>query len=323
MKYIAPSEKVVNQLPSKEIVKNYGRSAKLLLSLKDIPDLQFGVAEKKDKGDSPEKTEVMEIMDVDTKCRVIAPRNSDFRKHLRNSLESLAGEAQERVQDQRSVRRTMNSILHSNASECRKHSQKSRDSGKPTDVEMPGKLVKGTLIREMHLQHSECREHSQNSRIKQAAGVEMTVSAEDAKTTAASSDSSKHSQNSLSKGEPNADPGEVKATFGDPDGQCLRTVSDFRELSPNSRVVTETSEGRHQYTKPVCVGEPTENSRDSLGVGKNVSVPSFSWLKSMSQIVGLTATWHDKVEGNPTGANTASNAKVNTSPVHTEFNFFL
>ena len=95
VKYIAPSEKVVNQLPSEEIVKNYGRSAKLLLSLKDIPDLQFGAAEKKDKGDSPEKTEVMEIMDVDTKCRVIAQRNSDFREHLRNLLESLAGEAQE------------------------------------------------------------------------------------------------------------------------------------------------------------------------------------------------------------------------------------
>ena len=60
-----------------------------------------------------------------------------------------------------------------------------------------------------------------------------------------------------------------------------------------------------------------------LGVGNNVSVQSFSWLKSMSQIVGLTATWQDRVEGNPTGANTASNAKVNITPVHTEFNFFL
>ena len=132
-------------------------------------------------------------------------------------------------------------------------------------------------------------------------------------------------KNSLSKGEPNADPGEVKVTFGDPDGQCLRTVSEFRELSPNSRVVTEASEGRQkkQHTSPVRVGEPSEYSRDSLGVGNNVSVPSFSWLKSMSQIVGLTATWHDKVEGNPTGANTASNAKINISPVHTEFNFFL
>ena len=114
------------------------------------------------------------------------------------------------------------------------------------------------FIREMHLQHSECPEHSQNSRIKQAAGVEMTVSAKDAKTTAASSDFSKHSQNSLSKGKPNADLGEVKTTFGDSDSRCLRKVSEFLELSPNLRVVTEASEGRHQHTKPVCVGEPSK-----------------------------------------------------------------
>ena len=320
VKYIEPSEKVEKQLPNGEVVKNYGRTSKLLLAEKDIPDLHFDI---KDNGDSPEKTDVMELMNVNTEDCVTEPRNSEFREHSGNSLESVAGEALERESEQRIVRQGLNSKLHSNASECGEHSQKSRDSGKPTDVEMPGKLAKGTLIREMHLQHSECREHSQNSRIKQAAGVEMTVSAEDAKTTAASSDFSKHSQNSLSKGEPNADPGEVKMTFGDPDGRCLRTVSEFQELSPNSRVVTEASEGRHQHTKPVCVGEPSEYSRDSLGVGNNVSVPSFSWLKSMSQIVGLTATWHDKVEGNPTGANTVSNAKVNISPVHTEFNFFL
>ena len=88
----------------------------------------------------------------------------------------------------------------------------------------------------------------------------------------------------------------------------------------------ECSEGtqKKQHTKPVCIGEPSEYSQDSLrGVGNNVSVPSFSWIKSMSQIVGLTATWQGKVEGNPTGAGTASNAKINTNPVHTEFNFFL
>ena len=81
MKYIDPGEKGGKQLPSEEVVKNYGRSTKLLLAPKDIPDLQFEAAEKKDKGDSPEKTEVMEIMDVDTKCSVIAPLNSNFREH--------------------------------------------------------------------------------------------------------------------------------------------------------------------------------------------------------------------------------------------------
>ena len=73
----------------------------------------------------------------------------------------------------------------------------------------------------------------------------------------------------------------------------------------------------------MCVSEPSEYSRDSLGVGNNVSVPSFSWFKSMSQIVGLTATWQNKVEGNPAAVGTVSNAKVNTNPVHTGFNFFL
>ena len=165
VKNIEPSEKVEKQLPNGEVVKNYGRTSKLLLAEKDIPDLHFDV---KDNGDSPEKTDVMELMNVNTEDCVTEPRNSDSREHSRNSLESAAGEALERESEQRIVRQGLNSKLHSNASECREHSQKSRDSGKLTDVETPGKLVKRTLIREMHLQHSECREHSQNSRIKQA-----------------------------------------------------------------------------------------------------------------------------------------------------------
>ena len=151
----------------------------------------------------------------------------------------------------------------------------------------------------------------------------MTVSAEDTKCSAPSSNFPKHSQDSLSKGEPKAYPGEANVTSVDRDSQRLVTVSEFQELSPNSRVVKETTEGELQHISPVCVSEPSEYSRDSLGVGNNVSVPSFSWLKSMSQIVGLTATWQDKVEGNPIRTKTASNANVNISPVHTEFNFFL
>ena len=95
VKYIDPSEKVEKQLPSEEVVKNYGRSAKLLLAPKDIPDLQFPVTEREEKGDVPEKTEVTEIVDVDTRCSVIATQNSDFRERSRNLLESVAGEALE------------------------------------------------------------------------------------------------------------------------------------------------------------------------------------------------------------------------------------
>ena len=228
-----------------------------------------------------------------------------------------------RSRDQRNLEKVLDSELHSNTSEYREHSQKSQDNGKPTDKESAETKVKRTFSRDMHLQHSECQKHSQNLRIQESVGVAVTVSAEDTKCSAPSSDSPEHSQNSLSRSERETDNEEPNVSLGDHDGLCSVLISEFRELSLNSRVLEETTEGSSQRTKPVCVGEPSEYSRDSSGVGNNVSVPSFSWFKSMSQIVGLTATLQDKVEGNPTGANTAGNAKVNISPVHTEFNFFL
>ena len=321
--YIDPSEKVEKQLPSKQVVKNYRRSSKLLLAEKDIPDLHFDIKDKNEKGDSLEQTEVMKIIDVTTGG--MTPLNIDFREHSRNWTENAAGEELQLVGEQRSQKEALDSELNSKVSEYREHSQKSRDKGKPTAVETPRKLMKRTLSRNTHPQHSECREHSQNLRIKQPGLEEATANNEDAEPTATSSYFSKHSQNPLSNGEPKVDPGEAKVTFGYRDGQCLVTVSEFQELSPKPQVEMEGSEDRQKkhHITPVCSGEPSEYSRDSLGVGNNVSVPHFSWFKSMSQIVGLTATWQNKVEGNPTAAGTASNAKVNTNPVRTEFNFFL
>ena len=77
VKYIEPSEKVIKQLPSEQVLTNYGRSSKLLLAAKDIPDLQFDAAEPEEKGESSEKTDVMEITDVDTKGSMMTPQNSD------------------------------------------------------------------------------------------------------------------------------------------------------------------------------------------------------------------------------------------------------
>ena len=123
------------------------------------------------------------------------------------------------------------------------------------------------------------------------------------------------------------DTGDVNASFSVPDGQCLTTAGKFQEVSSNLWVESECSQGTHnkQNTKNVCISEPSKHSRDLLGdVGSNVSVPKFSWFKSISQIVGLTAAWQqNKVEGNPVGENIASNAKTKSNPVHTEFNFFL
>ena len=308
VKYKEPSEKVEKQLPSKEVIKNYGRSAKLLLAPRDIPDLQFAVAEREDKGDSPKKTDVIELMNVNIEDCVTLPRNSDFQEHSRNSLQGVAGEAQVLLQDQRSLETALDSKLQSSISEYREHSQKSQDNEKTTDKDSAATKVKRKFSRDMHLQHSGCREHSRNLRIQESVGVAVTVSAEDTKCSAPSSDFPEHSQNSLSRRERETDNEDENMSFGDRDGLCAVVISKFRELSPNSRVLKETTEGRPQHTSTVCVSEPSEYSRDSLGVGNNVSVPSFSWLKSMSQIVGLTATLQDKVEGNPVGANTAGNA---------------
>ena len=187
----------------------------------------------------------------------------------------------------------MDPELHSRTSENREHSQKSWRSERGIDEETSRNMVHRTLDRHVHPGDSDFLEHSQNL---------------------------------LPNGEPKVDIGEVDVSFTASDGQCSAATSEFR-VSSNSQVETEYSQGTHQeqIAKSVCISEPSKFSRDSLVVvGSNVSVPKFSWFKSMSQIVGLTAAWQQsKVEGNPRGANTASNAKTNSNPVHTEFNFFL
>ena len=186
----------------------------------------------------------------------------------------------------------VNSEPQNKTSEYREHSQKLWISEETTAVQCSGEVVPRTLDSNTHLRYSEDREHSRNSRVQQTrtdtCNVDVTVN---------------HY------------------------GQCLIGVSKFREHSSNSQIEKDVSQGTHhvQSTKNACISEPSESSRDSpRGVGNNVSVPKFSWFKSMSQIVGLTAAWQqDKVEGNPVGANTTSNAKTNFNSVHTEFNFFL
>ena len=61
--------------------------------------------------------------------------------------------------------------------------------------------------------------------------------------------------------------------FSAHDGQCLAVASELREVSSDSRVERECSQGTHhkQSAKSVCTSEPSKFSRDSLGgVGNNV-----------------------------------------------------
>ena len=157
--------------------------------------------------------------------------------------------------------------------------------------------------------------------------LNVTVSIQDDQCSVGVSKFLEHSQNSLLRTEPKVDTGDVNMSFSVRNGQCLTAASEFREVSSNSQVESESSQGIHhkQSAKSACTSDLSEFSWDSLGgVGSNVSVPKFSWFKSISQIVGLTAAWQqNKVEGNPVRANTTGNAKTNPNPVQTEFNFFL
>ena len=158
VKYIAPSKKVVKQLLSEQVLKNYGRSSKLLLAERNIPGLHFEVAETKEEGKTSERADVMEIMNVDTKE---SAQNSDSREHWRNSLKSIADGALHRSNQYGNVKKTTSAKLLKETSEYRELSQESWSSEHLE--EMPRKLVKQTLSSDTHRQYSESREYSQNS----------------------------------------------------------------------------------------------------------------------------------------------------------------
>ena len=120
----SPSEKTVQQLPSKELLQKYGRSSKLLIPAKDIPNLQFKVGKlntiskfqehsENSLDDAEEEIEVVEtsVFHQETNSEPLATlHNSDFCKHSQNSLKSVAGVAlewlkqDEVMQPSRSVR---------------------------------------------------------------------------------------------------------------------------------------------------------------------------------------------------------------------------
>ena len=81
------------------------------------------------------------------------------------------------------VVRTIGAKVLKETSEYRELSQESQSS--EHFEQMPRKVVKRTFSKEMQPEHSESREHSQNSRIKQVGVVEVTVTAENTKHSAA------------------------------------------------------------------------------------------------------------------------------------------
>ena len=68
--YVEPSEKIIQQLPGRELLKNYGTTTKFLIAQKAIPDLQLDLGRNK-KSDlqnncdkPPEGAEIVEVMET-------------------------------------------------------------------------------------------------------------------------------------------------------------------------------------------------------------------------------------------------------------------
>ena len=117
VKYVEPSEKIVQQLPSKELLQKYGRSSKLLLPMKDIPNLQFTAGKLEMISEFQEHLEnswdnveeVVEIIETSVSHQEFsngpsAPlHNSDFCEHSQISLKSVVGVALEQSKQDKIV----------------------------------------------------------------------------------------------------------------------------------------------------------------------------------------------------------------------------
>ena len=158
VKYVEPSEKVVQQLPSKELLQNYGRSSKMLIAAKDIPNLQFNLGKTEGTSESHEDSEnslegagdVVEVME----CEALSPnsiedaKNSSQDKEVhehsinslnsaasvmfqqlnnKKSLNSAAGVAFQQIKNVRTVEIATDMGPHEKTSECNNDLRKSRE----------------------------------------------------------------------------------------------------------------------------------------------------------------------------------------------------
>ena len=319
VKYVEPSEKVIQQLPSRELLQKYGRGSKIMLQYiqKDVPDLKFTTEKlgdlSKDQEDSENSREGGHEV-VENVENVLCNRNhsneslvtlqlSEFREHSQNSLNKAAGVALQWLSTDKIVHlmetERQCDIFH----EFGKHSQNLLNNIAGVALK---RLIINKTVQPAGGDHSchifrESSEHSRNSQATQRVGIRRKAE------------------------EP---PEEVWHE------QCLGGISESEEHSLKSRVYFTVKEADDELqmvennkitTLKETNGESSEPSQNSLEFkGKSVSVPKFSWINSMTQIVGLAAAWHQgKGEGDPMGTNNAGSPKTNKTSVHAEFNFFL
>ena len=294
VKYVEPSEKIVHQLPSKELLQKYSRSPKVLLAEKDIPDLHFTVNGESELPEHSQNLlnsarEVMEVMETNECPRTAGKscsgslQNSDNRKQSGDSLGNV-------------VRKR----------------PKGREVG--VTLENSRREVTGCGNEIQQMKEDRTLKHSLN-RSSGVAGIELQVAER-------SGESRELSQNSIRVKDGSCPQIHQRSDHEGEGEQGPDKNSECGEYSPVSRPMTSAEE---KVRRTIGGDDSSKFSHESSkSVGNNVSVPGITWFKSVSKLVGLTAAWQSsKVEGCPMGVNTAGSPKANNSSVHTEFNFFL
>ena len=293
------------------MVQKYGKSSKVLLATKGIPNLHFIVNGESELPEHLQNSlnpvgEVMEVMEMN-----VCPENAHelFTSNLQSSdSREQSGNLLKNIVKKRLKGREVGVALE--------------DSMRETTLQSYGNQqlkVDGTL-------------KQLNNLLCGSAGVELQA-------TERCGDSHKLSQNSIEIKDGSWL--QTKQTSYD-DGESEQDPGQNSECGKYSPVShpgitakeNDTSVGQTQESQPCTAnrraiggGDSSESSQElSKCTGNNVSVPGVSWFKKkkVSKLVGLTAAWQpSKVEGCSMGANTVNFPKANSTSVHTEFNFFL
>ena len=182
-----PSEKVVQQLPSKQLLQNYGRTSKLLIAAKGIPNLQFKVGKTEDtskireySNNSPEGAgEIMEVMESDVLSQNVRRRDKDSLQisenceYSVNLLNSAAGAAHLQVDTEEITEIMFNTNLQQKDSEACEHliNLLSSAAGPALQQATPDGMRKITFHKNLQDINSETHEHSINSLSSEACVV--------------------------------------------------------------------------------------------------------------------------------------------------------
>ena len=243
--------------------------------------------------------------------------NSEICEQSENSLSSKGGVAPNHLNPEEVMEITFNPIVQENYSEIRECSETSPSSEAGVAVQCTKKTnFKTTPENSAGRKFCETGEQSEISR-NSAVGGELTG----AKGKSPHEEASEISENSLNS---------RKLQKKQQEKQNDKKQGDINRYELALNRLSETSEYLQELLEKTGVSKTKDGSdygevrkESPKCTGKNVSVPKSSWFKSMSQIIGLAAAWHqDKVEGSPVGAKTVSNTKTNITSVQSEFNFF-